>query len=358
MKGRPGPVVGIETSCDETSAGVVEGGRIRGHVIATQDAHAAFGGVVPEIAARAHLRQLDAVVEAALREAGLSSGDLGGVGVTAGPGLVGSLLVGVNWAKAFAFALEVPVLGVHHMEAHLFAASLEDERAEPPFVALLVSGGHTLLVHARSWGAYRLLGETRDDAAGEAFDKAARRLGLGYPGGPEIEREARRGRAGRFDLPRPMLSPRTAPEDEAYLDFSFSGLKTALVLAAREVEADGEDALEAAVPDLAAEFQAAVVDVLAVKTRRAVEATGCRRVVLGGGVARNGALRDRLREELGPDGELIVPSPRLATDNGAMVARVAEHRLAAGERSGPELSADASLPFPGMEAPRPAGATA
>ena len=357
MTGGFGPVLGIETSCDETSAGVVEGGRVRGHVIATQDAHADFGGVVPEIAARAHLGQLDAVVRGALREAGLTPDGLAGVGVTAGPGLVGSLLVGVNWAKAFAFGLDLPLLGVHHMEAHLFAGSLEDDDAVPPFVALLVSGGHTLLLHAPAWGSYRLLGETRDDAAGEAFDKAARRLGLGYPGGPEIERAARRGRPGRFELPRPMLSPATPQDDPSYFDFSFSGLKTALVLAARRVEREEGDPSEA-VPDLAAEFQAAVVDVLAAKTLRAVKATGCRRVLLGGGVARNGPLQERLREELEPGGRVFVPSPRLATDNGAMVGRVAEHRLAAGERSGLELSADASLPFPGMEAGRPAGATA
>ncbi len=350
----PGPVMGVETSCDETSVGIVEDGRLLGHVIASQDAHAAFGGVVPEIAARAHLRALDRTAAAAMEEAGLTAGELGGVGVTAGPGLVGALLVGVNWAKAFAWGRGLPLLGVHHMEAHLFANSLEREDARPPFVALLVSGGHTLLLHAPAWGRYRLLGRTRDDAAGEAFDKAARRLGLGYPGGPEIERLAEEGEPGRRELPRPMLSSGDGPGDPAWLDFSFSGLKTALVLAAREVEAEGEGALEAAVPDLAAEFQAAVVDVLAAKTMRAVDATGCRRVLLGGGVARNGPLRRRLAEELGSGGELFAPSPRLATDNGAMVARLAEHRLAAGERSGLELNADPSLPFPGLEPGRAA----
>ena len=344
----PAPVLGVETSCDETSVGVVADGRLLGHVIASQDAHAAFGGVVPEIAARAHLRALDRTASAAMAQAGLSPPELGGVGVTAGPGLVGALLVGVNWAKAFAWGLDLPLLGVHHMEAHLFANSLEREDARPPFVALLVSGGHTLLVHARDWGRYRLLGETRDDAAGEAFDKAARRLGLGYPGGPEIERLAGEGEAGRHELPRPMLSPTDRPGDAAWLDFSFSGLKTALVLAVRELEAgEGDVGSEAA--HLAAEFQAAVVDVLAGKTMRAVEATGCRRVLLGGGVARNGALRRRLAEELGDDGELFAPSPRLATDNGAMVARLAEHRLAEGERSGLDLNADPSLPFPDLE---------
>ena len=208
-----GPVLGIETSCDETSAAIVDGEGIRGLAIASQDAHAAFGGVVPEIAARAHVRTLDAMVGHALTEAGMSLDDLHGVGVTAGPGLVGALLVGVNWAKGLAFARELPLLGVHHMEGHLFATSLEDSGAVPPFVSLLVSGGHTMLLEARGWGDYRLLGATRDDAAGEAFDKVARRLGLGYPGGPEIEAAARAGTPGRWPLPRPMLSSTDRPGD-------------------------------------------------------------------------------------------------------------------------------------------------
>ena len=346
-----GPVLGIETSCDECSAAVLGAdGRLLGHVIATQDAHAAFGGVVPEIAARAHLRQLDRVVEAALDQAGVGAGGLGGVGVTAGPGLVGSLLVGVNWAKAFAYGRGLPLLGVHHMEAHLFANAVERPEAAPPFVALLVSGGHTLLLHAPEWGRYELLGETRDDAAGEAFDKVARRLGLGWPGGPAIERSALRGTAGRFELPRPMLSGTDAPGDPAWLDFSFSGLKTALALLASRIEEEGGDgALEAAVPDLAAEFQAAALDVLVHKTLRAVELVGCRRVLLGGGVARNGALAERMSAALGARGEMFVPPGRLATDNGAMVAKVAAWRLARGERSGLDLNADPSLPFPGLE---------
>jgi N6-L-threonylcarbamoyladenine synthase len=343
----------VETSCDETSAGVVADGRVLGHVIASQDAHAAFGGVVPEIAARAHLRTLDRVVAAALERADVAARELAGVGVTAGPGLVGSLLVGVNWSKAFAFGRGLPFVGVHHMEAHLFANSLADPEAEPPFVALLVSGGHTLLVEGVAWGRYRLLGETRDDAAGEAFDKVARRLGLGYPGGPEIERVARDGEPGRYELPRPMLSSSGGPGDPSWLDFSFSGLKTAVARLAGEIEAREE--LAPRVPDLAAEFQAAVVDVLAAKTLRAVDLAGCSRVLLGGGVARNGPLRERLERELGDGGRLFAPPPRLATDNGAMVARLAAHRLARGERSGLDLEADPSLPFPGLErAPDPA----
>ena len=352
-----GPVLGIETSCDETSAAVVDGAGIRGLAIASQDAHAAFGGVVPELAARAHIRALDAMVSHALSRAGLETDALEGVGVTAGPGLVGALLVGVNWAKAFAFGRGLPLLGVHHMEGHLFATSLEDRDAVPPFVSLLVSGGHTLLLEARAWGDYRLLGQTRDDAAGEAFDKVARRLGLGYPGGPEIERAAASGTPGARPLPRPMLSGSDGPGDAAWFDMSFSGLKTAVALAAAELEAG--DGLHDAVADLAAEFQEAVVDVLAEKTARAVDLTGVRRVVLGGGVARNSRLRERLAERLGAGCRLFAPSPRLATDNAAMIAAVARHRLAGGERSGWDLNADPTLPFPGLDSSAaPALATA
>ncbi|MCL7971394.1 MAG: tRNA (adenosine(37)-N6)-threonylcarbamoyltransferase complex transferase subunit TsaD [marine benthic group bacterium] len=349
MSFRGGPVLGIESSCDETSAAVVADGEVLGHVILSQDAHALYGGVVPEIAARQHLAHIDGVVAGALEEAGIEPKDLRGVGVTAGPGLVGALLVGLNWAKGFAYPLGLPIVGVHHMEAHLYANSLESSGATPPFVALLVSGGHTLLLHAPRWGEYRLLGATRDDAVGEAFDKVARRLGLGFPGGPQIEKLARRGKAGRYRLPRPMLSKRDGPRDAAYFDFSFSGLKTAVSLLVAEVEANaaGTD-MEASRADLAAEFQEAVVDVLVAKTMRAVEHTGCRRVLLGGGVARNGPLRERLTEALVPTGELFAPSPRLSTDNAAMVARLAEHRLTAGEAHGLDLNADPGLSFPGL----------
>ncbi|MDT8436733.1 MAG: tRNA (adenosine(37)-N6)-threonylcarbamoyltransferase complex transferase subunit TsaD [Gemmatimonadota bacterium] len=346
--GLAGPVLGIETSCDETSAAVVVDGRILGHVVLSQDAHRAFGGVVPEIAARAHLRQLDGVVRAALREADLPADRLAAVGATAGPGLVGALLTGLNWAKAYAYGLGRPCIGVHHMEAHLFANALHDPEARPPFVALLVSGGHTLLLYAPEWGRYELLGETRDDAAGEAFDKVARRLGFGFPGGPEIERQARQGVAGRFRLPRPMLAGKDGPADPAWFDFSFSGLKTATALLAAELERQGPGALEEARADLAAEFQAAVIETLAEKTRRAVAHTGCARVLIGGGVACNGALRDRLTAVLPAGGRLFAPPPRLAGDNAAMVAHVAAWRLARGESSPLELNADPSLPFPGL----------
>lgn len=342
------PVLGIETSCDETSAAVVSGDGLLGHVILSQDAHERFGGVVPEIAARAHLRRLDDVVSAALDEAGLTVDAVAGVGVTAGPGLIGALLVGVNWAKGFAWSRELPFVGVHHMEAHVHANSVDSPEASPPFVALLVSGGHTMLLDVAGWGRYRLLGQTRDDAVGEAFDKVARLLGLGFPGGPEIERAARRGRPGVHRLPRPMLSPADGPSDAGWLDFSFSGLKTAAVLLVDEIrERAGDEGVERAVPDVAAEFQAAVLDVLVAKTRRALDATGHGRVLLGGGVARNNRLRERFGAEL--DGaDVHVPPPRLATDNAAMIAHLARRRLLAGERSGLDLNADPSYPFPGL----------
>jgi len=350
-----GPVLGVETSCDETSAAIVDASGLRSLAILSQDAHAAYGGVVPEIAARAHVRAIDAIVGHALDEAGLGLDEIEGIGVTAGPGLVGALLVGVNWAKALAFGRALPLLGVHHMEGHLFATSLEHPRAVPPFVSLLVSGGHTLLVEARAWGEYRLLGATRDDAAGEAFDKVARRLGLGYPGGPAIQRAAESGAPGRFTLPRPMLGSTDVPGDPAWFDMSFSGLKTAAALLADELEREGR--LEPSVPDLAAEFQDAVVDVLVEKTLRGVEWTGVDTVVLGGGVARNASLRERLAKRLGAGRALYAPSPRLATDNAAMIAAVARHRLGNGERSSWSLNADPTLVFPGL-APSDAGAAA
>lgn len=338
-------LLAIETSCDDTSAAILRGDReLLGHVIATQDVHADYGGVVPEVASRAQLRVIDGVVERALREAGLSIHEVHAFAVTAGPGLIGSLLVGVNWVKAVAFALGRPFLGVHHMEAHLFAAGLESD-VEPPFVALLVSGGHSILLHVRAWGRYELLGQTRDDAAGEAFDKVARLLGLGYPGGPAIERVARDGNPDRFVFSVPMVHGGQVPDDPDYYDMSFSGLKTAVLLQVRELEAAGT-ALEDAVPDLAAGFQRAAIEQLTEKTVRATEATGCRDVVLGGGVARNRALAGAIRARLGDVGSLYVPSPRLATDNAAMVARAARFRLDRGERSGLDLNADASLPFP------------
>jgi len=346
--GTAGPLVlGLETSCDETSAAVLDGGhRILGHVIFSQDIHEPFGGVVPELAARAHLQKVDTVVDQALAQAGVDLREIDVFGVTAGPGLIGALLVGVCWVKAAAFALGRPWMAVHHMEAHLFGPSLENSEAEPPFVALLVSGGHTLLLHAERWGEYRLLGETRDDAAGEAFDKAAKLLGLAYPGGPEIERVARSGEPNRHRLPRPMLRRNQQPGDGDYYDFSFSGLKTATVELVRELERKG--ALDSERAHVARAFQEAVVDVLVSKTMRAVEQTGCERVLIAGGVAANGRLREELTARLGGSGRLFHASPRLSLDNGAMVARAARFRYDRGETAEASGSAAADLAFPGL----------
>jgi N6-L-threonylcarbamoyladenine synthase len=341
-------VLGIESSCDETSAAVLRGEtELLGHVIFTQDVHRLYGGVVPELASRAHLRTVDDVVAGALREAGVTLDDVAVVGVTAGPGLIGALLVGVAWAKAAAWAAGKPVVGVHHMEAHLFAAQLEHPAAKPPFIGLLVSGGHTMLLWVPAWGEYHLLGATRDDASGEAFDKAAKILGLPYPGGPAIQRAAADGDPKRHRLPRPLLTRAQRPGERDFYDMSFSGLKTALRVKVRDLEGQGID-LAPEVPHLAAAFQDAVVDVLATKTMRAVKETRCTRVVLGGGVANSRALRDELKRRLGPGGELYHPSPRLATDNGAMIARAALFHHERGETAGLDLNARADLPFPGL----------
>ena len=350
-------VLGIETSCDETSAAVLTGGgdeaSLASLVILSQDVHAIFGGVVPEIASRAHVTAIVPVVERALADAQLDRTAIEAVAVTNGPGLVGALLVGVSFAKAFAFTLGVPVIGVHHMEGHLFATALEQRDAVPPFIALLVSGGHTLLLDVAAWGEYRLLGRTRDDAAGEAFDKVAKLLGLPYPGGPAIEREARTdaaaaNRASAYRFARPMLRRDQRPGDPDYYDVSFSGLKTAVLNAVRAAEASGsiEPAVRAAI---AHAFQDALIETLVEKTARAVRQFGRSRVVLGGGVAGNRALVEALRERVGPLGaSVFAPSSRLATDNAAMIARAGLFHLERGERSGIDLNAFASIPIPGL----------
>jgi N6-L-threonylcarbamoyladenine synthase len=345
-------VLGIETSCDETSAALLVGEPRRPElaslVILSQDVHQVFGGIVPELASRAHLAALPAVVARTLAEAGVSWSAVDAVAVTAGPGLVGALLVGVVYAKALAYAGNRELIGVHHMEGHLFAPVVEDPALAPPFVALLVSGGHTLLLDVPAWGHYRLLGQTRDDAAGEAFDKVATLLGLGYPGGPAIERLAAAGDPARFHFPRPM-------RDQGY-EFSFSGLKTAVLHAVR-ASAD----LERDRPHLARAFQDAVLDVLVTKLERAVRATGYRTALLGGGVACSRALAALAAERLAGLARVAVASPRLNTDNAAMIARAGWYRLGRGERSDWTLDARADLPLPGLEpvpavpahAPRP-----
>jgi N6-L-threonylcarbamoyladenine synthase len=338
-------ILGIETSCDETSAAVVvaDGGRpsLAGLVILSQDVHRVFGGVVPELASRAHVRTIGSVVDRTLADAGMGLAQIDGVAVTAGPGLVGALLVGLMYGKTLAWSLDRPFLGVNHLEGHLFAPTLEDAALAPPFVALLVSGGHTLLLDVPAWGDYRLLGQTLDDAAGEAFDKVATLLGLGYPGGAALERLAREGRPDRYRFPRPLLAELTR-SDEPYA-FSFSGLKTAVL---RAVQASGDLARDRA--DIARGFQDAVLDVLVAKTAHAVEALGYSNAMVGGGVACNRGLVERLRERLEGVARLSVASPRLNTDNAAMIGAAGAWRLARGERSGWELEPRDDLPIPGL----------
>ena len=308
-------ILGVETSCDETAAAIVDDGRIvRSSVVATQaDLHARFGGVVPEIASRAHVELIGDVVEQALVEAGTSLADVDAVAAVHGPGLAGALLVGVSAAKAISIAAGIPYIGVHHHEAHVYAALLEDPNLEPPLVTLVVSGGHTLLIAMDGHGKYRVLGQTVDDAAGEAFDKVARVLGLGYPGGPAIDRLARDGDPAAIAFPRPMLNDG--------LDFSFSGLKTAVVQYLRKHP-------DAEVADVAASFQAAVVDTLVAKLVTAANEAGISTIVIGGGVAANSALRARLLDVAVEDGfRVVVPSVALCTDNAAMVAAVAEYQF-------------------------------
>jgi N6-L-threonylcarbamoyladenine synthase len=342
-----GPVLGIETSCDDTAAAVVasrDGSpAVLSSVVSSQPDHLPFDGVVPEIASRAHVRLLGPAVERALEEAGVAWSDLAGVAATHAPGLIGSLLVGLTFAKAAASVRGLPFVGVNHLEAHLLSPLLTRPELRPPLVALLASGGHTEFVHAVDWHRYRLLGSTRDDAAGEAFDKVAILLGLGFPGGPAIDRLARGGDPGAVAFPRAWL-------ERGSLDVSFSGLKTAVRLHVQS--RGGPEALsEQDRADVAASFQEAVVEVLAAKTLRAAGDTGVETVVLAGGVAANRTLRSRLEEACRERGWVFaVPELRYCGDNGAMVALAGSMRLARGEVSPASLPALATLteaPFTG-----------
>lgn len=317
-------ILGIETSCDETAAAVLHNGRkLLSHIISSQiSTHQKYGGVVPEIASREHSRHFSHVVAQALEEAHIGFADLSAIAVTYGPGLVGSLLVGVAGAKAMAYGANVPLIGINHLEGHIYANYLEHPELEFPFLSLLVSGGHTHLVHFQDHGKFQILGRTRDDAAGEALDKVARTLGLGYPGGPEIQRIALEGNPQAFDFPRAML-------EAGSLDFSFSGMKSAVLNTLNSAKMKGEDLNRA---DLAASFQQAVVDVLLRKTLLALERIPVKTLALAGGVAANALLRQTLKDELEKrQVNLIFPSPQLCTDNGAMIAMSGYYHYLAGD---------------------------
>ena len=328
-------VLGIETSCDETAAAVLaDGRRVLSSVVASQDdVHAPYGGVVPELASRRHIEMIVPVVEKALTDAGVALGDLDGIAVTYGPGLVGSLLVGCSMAKALAWVHRLPLVGVNHLEGHVYASFLTEEAPEYPFLALVVSGGHTALYHASAPLTYHLVGQTRDDAAGEAFDKVAKLLGLGFPGGPIIQRTAERGDPRAIEFPLAQMT-------DGASDFSFSGIKTAVSLYVRRHGPLGE----AQVADVAASFQAAVVKMLVRQTVRAALRIRVKRVVLTGGVAANGPLRTALYAEAEQHGiRLHIPPPGLCTDNAAMITAAGTVRLAAGERAPLTLNATPDL---------------
>ena len=332
-------VLGLESSCDETAAAVVEDGRVaRSDVIASQiEVHHRYGGVVPELASRAHVVNVVPVLDEALERAGVTLDDIDGIAVTSGPGLVGALLVALQAAKSIAYVRGLPLIGVHHLEGHLSAINLEPNRPPMPHLALVVSGGHTSLIRVRDAGDLEQLGATRDDAAGEAFDKVAKLLGLGYPGGVVIDRLAKTGDPRAIPFPRAMTKRSTGD------DFSFSGLKTAVL---NHVRAHGTPEGQG-LNDLCASFQASVVEVLVRKTRSAARREGIEHVQICGGVAANSALRAEMATAADEDGfQLYIPPPKRCTDNAAMIAAAGSIRLARGERSDYELSADPNLPLP------------
>ncbi|MDR1952961.1 MAG: tRNA (adenosine(37)-N6)-threonylcarbamoyltransferase complex transferase subunit TsaD [Clostridiales Family XIII bacterium] len=328
--------LGIETSCDETSASVTRGGRhVLSNVISSQiHVHEAFGGVVPEIASRHHLTQINAVIDTAMKDAGVAFPDLDLIGVTEGPGLVGAVLIGLSTAKAMALALDKPLVGVHHIKGHICAAYLEHEELSPPLLSLVVSGGHTYLIDVRDHQNFEILGRTRDDAVGEAFDKVARVLGLGYPGGPKVDEAARRGNPEAVAFKRVML-------EKDSLDFSFSGIKTGVL---NYVNTERQAGRPINLADVAASFQASVVDVVVAKTQLAIDRAGYKTLTVGGGVASNSLLRRRLTEACDAAGvKLYIPSPIFCTDNAAMIACAAHCDYIAGKVSSLNLDAKANF---------------
>lgn len=329
-------ILAIESSCDETAAAVVRNGReVISNVIYSQiDLHTVYGGVVPEIASRKHIEKINQVVDKALQDAGLSFSEIDGIAVTYGPGLVGALLVGVSFAKALSFATGIPLIGVHHIEGHICANYIENKDLKPPFMALVVSGGHTHLVKVKDYGEYEILGRTRDDAAGEAFDKVARAIGLGYPGGPKIDKVSKEGN------PDAIVFPRAKVNDSIY-DFSFSGLKSAVLNYINQSEMKGE---EISVPDVAASFQKSVVDVLVEHTISAAKEYGFKEVALAGGVASNSGLRASMEEACAKnDIKLYRPSPIFCTDNAAMIGVAGYYEYIKGNRSDYHLNAVPNL---------------
>lgn len=329
-------ILAVETSCDETAAAVVKNGRwVLSNVISSQIAlHTLYGGVVPEIASRKHIENIDGVIRQALADAGMALAEMDAVGVTYGPGLVGALLVGVAEAKAIAFAAGKPLIGVHHIEGHICANYIEDKAFAPPYIALVVSGGHSHLVYVSDYGKYEILGRTRDDAAGEAYDKVARAIGMGYPGGPKIDAAAKKGNPDAVRFPRVFL------EEDSY-DFSFSGLKSAVLNYVNKQKMTGEPIVP---EDIAASFQQSVVEVLVEKTMKAAKERGVKKIALAGGVASNSALREKMRAACAREGvSLNIPSPLLCTDNAAMIGCAAYYEYLAGVRDGWDLNANPNL---------------
>lgn len=329
-------ILAIESSCDETAAAVVVNGRdVRSNVISSQiDLHTLYGGVVPEIASRKHIEKINQVIEAALNEAGMKLQEMDAIAVTYGPGLVGALLVGVAEAKAISFAARIPLVGVHHIEGHICANYIENKELEPPFACLVVSGGHTHLVVVKDYGEYEILGRTRDDAAGEAFDKVARAIGLGYPGGPKIDQAAKEGNAQAISFPRAKV----AGSD---YDFSFSGLKSSVLNYLNAAKMKGEPIVTA---DVAASFQKAVTDVLVEHAMHAVDQYGFRKMAIAGGVASNTALRSAMQEACAKRGVTFYrPSPILCTDNAAMIGAAGYYEFRKGVRSDYSLNAVPNL---------------